>query len=258
MSGTPVTIKIGGTAGAQAASLALLTERAEPGWVIVHGGGNEVAAWSRRLGHEPATVDGLRVTDAETLDIAVAVLRGLVNARLVAVFAAAGVSAIGLSGADASLLRAERFDARLGEVGRISAVNGALLAALAAAGHVPIVASLALGADGGLLNVNADEVAGSIAASRGGRLLLLTDVPGLERNGELVNTLDIREAEVALADGTARDGMLPKLRAAVAAARAGCTVEMVNGTDPDAVRAALDGRTTGTRISGAGAAGVSR
>lgn len=255
MSGTPLTIKIGGTAGAHAASLALLIERAEPGWVIVHGGGNEVADWSRRLGHEPATVDGLRVTDAATLDIAIAVLRGLVNARLVAAFSAAGVSAIGMSGADAGLLHAERFDARLGEVGRITAVNGALLEALGNAGHIVIVASLALGAAGGLLNVNADEVAGSIAVSRGGRLLLLTDVPGLQRDRHLVAALDVDEAEAALADGTARDGMLPKLRAAVTAARAGCAVAMVDGTDPDAVRAALDGRMTGTQISAPGSAG---
>ena len=104
MSSSVLTIKLGGTAGAHAASLAVLVERAEPGWVIVHGGGAEVGEWSRRLGIEPATVDGLRVTDPETLDIAVAVLRGLANARLVATFVAGGVAAIGLSGVDGDLL----------------------------------------------------------------------------------------------------------------------------------------------------------
>ena len=104
---------------------------------IVHGGGNEVGDWSRRLGNEPATLDGLRVTDAETLDVAVAVLRGLVNARLVASFAPArNVPAIGLGGADGDLLGAERFDARLGEVGRVVRVNTDLLETLAGAGNV--------------------------------------------------------------------------------------------------------------------------
>jgi len=249
MTGIPLTIKIGGIAGVHAASLALLAERAEPGWVIVHGGGNEVGDWSRRLGLEPATVDGLRVTDVATLEVATAVLRGLINARLVATFVAAGVSAMGLAGADGDLLRAERFDPRLGEVGRIGLVNGALLQALADAGHVPIVAPIARGSGSELLNVNADDVAGAIAAERGGRLLLLTDVSGVERDGELQPFLDAAGAEAMLADGTAHGGMLPKLRAAVAAARAGCVVTITNGTDPAAVAAALDGTTTGTTVS---------
>jgi acetylglutamate kinase len=123
MTGPATTIKLGGVAGAHATALATLAERAEPGWVIVHGGGNEVADWSRRLGHEPATIDGLRVTDDATLPVVVAVLRGLVNARLVAAFVAAGVPAIGLGGVDGDLLRAERFDDRLGHVGRITWVR---------------------------------------------------------------------------------------------------------------------------------------
>jgi acetylglutamate kinase len=254
MSGTQLTIKLGGVAGAHAASLAVLTERAAPGWVIVHGGGGDVGGWSRRLGHEPATLDGLRVTDAATLDIAVAVLRGLVNARLVASFVASGVSAVGLGGADGDLLVAERFDPRLGEVGRVVRVNADLLSALAAAGHVLIVAPIARGAGAELLNVNADEVAGAVAASRGGRLLLLTDVPGVLRGGDLVERLDPTEAEALLADGTAQGGMVPKLRAALAAAAAGCEVTIVNGTDPAAVRAALDGTTTGTTVTAASAA----
>jgi acetylglutamate kinase len=256
MTGGLLTIKLGGVAGAHAASNAALTERAEPGWVIVHGGGNEVGDWSRRLGHEPATVDGLRVTDPATLEVAVAVLRGLVNARLVASFAASGVSAIGLGGADGDLLRAERFDPRLGEVGRIVHVNTGPLTTLAAAGHVAIVASIARGEGAELLNVNADEAAGAIAAARGGRLLLLTDVPGVLRGTQLMPTLAADEVEALLVDGTAHGGMLPKLRAALAAARAGCEVSIVNGTDPEALRAALDGRTTGTTVTAASTARI--
>lgn len=256
MNGSALTIKLGGTAGAHAASLAVLVERAEPGWVIVHGGGAEVGDWSRRLGVEPRAVDGLRVTDPDTLLIAVAVLRGIVNARLVATFVASGVAAIGLSGVDGDLLGAERFDPRLGEVGRISRVNAPLLAALAGAGQVPLVAPIARGTGSELLNVNADEVAGAIAAARGGRLLLLTDVPGVLRDGEPVSTLTADEADGMLADETASGGMRPKLRAAVTAARAGCAVAIVDGRNPEAVRAALDGTLTGTTVTAAAAARI--
>jgi acetylglutamate kinase len=256
VSDSALTIKLGGTVGAHAASLEVLVERAEPGWVVVHGGGAEVGEWSRRLGIEPATVDGLRVTDPETLDIAVAVLRGLANARLVATFVAAGVAAIGLSGVDGDLLGAERFDERLGEVGRIGRVNGRLLGGLADAGLVPVVAPIARAEGARLLNVNADEVAGAIAAARGGRLILLTDVPGVLRDGQPVATLTADEAEAMLADETASGGMRPKLRAAVTAARAGCRVAIVDGRSPEAVRAALDGTTTGTTVTAAAAARI--
>lgn len=256
MSREPLTIKLGGVAGAHARSLSVLASRAVPGWVIVHGGGNEVDDWSRRLGIEQATVDGLRVTDDATLEVAVAVLRGLVNARLVAAFAAAGVSAIGLSGADGDLLEARAFDERLGHVGRVSGVHAGLLDKLAAAGHVPIVAPIARGDGARLLNVNADEVAGAIAAARGGRLLLLTDVPGVERDGRPTPSLTLEEAEAMLADGSAHGGMVPKLRAAIAAARAGASVAIVNGTDPTAVGTALDGRASGTMVTGAPTAPV--
>ena len=256
MSEELLTIKLGGVAGAHAASLSVLAERAVPGWVIVHGGGNEVGDWSRRLGSEPATLDGLRVTDAATLEVAVAVLRGLVNARLVASFAAAKVSAVGLGGVDGDLLGAERFDPRLGEVGRIGRVNTSVLATLAGAGHVAIVAPIARGEGEDLLNVNADEAAGAIAAARGGRLLLLTDVPGVLRGTELVASLTADEMATLLADGTAHGGMVPKLRAALVAAEAGCAVSIVDGTDADAVRAALDGKTIGTTVSAASAARI--
>jgi acetylglutamate kinase len=256
VTGDALTIKLGGVAGAHAATLDVLVASAVPGWVIVHGGGNEVADWSRRLGREPANIGGLRVTDPATLEIAIAVLRGLVNARLVAAFTAAGRSAVGLGGADGDLLGAERFDPRLGEVGRVVRVNAGLLTVLASAGQIPIVAPIARGDGAELLNVNADEAAGTIAAARGGRLLLLTDVPGVLRGSELVESLDVTEAEAFLADGTAHGGMVPKLRAALAAARAGCEVHIVNGTDPAAVRAALDGTTTGTTVTAASVAGI--
>lgn len=256
MTPEPITIKLGGTAGAHAAGVDALIERAVPGWTVVHGGGTEIAAWSERLGIVPQTVDGLRVTDPATLEVVVAVLRGIVNARLVAAFSARGVAAIGLSGVDGDLLRAERFDDRLGSVGRVTEVNAELLARLAADGTVPLVAPIARGDATELLNVNADEAAGAIAAARGGRLLLLTDVPGVMRGDLPLAALTADEAEGLLADDTATGGMRPKLRAAIAAARGGCRVQIVNGRDPDAVRDALDGQMTGTTVTAASAAGI--
>jgi acetylglutamate kinase len=116
------------------------------------------------------------------------------------------------------------------------------------------VAPIARGAGSELLNVNADEVAGAIAAERGGRLILLTDVPGVLRDGAPLASLSADEASAMPADESATGGMRPKLRAAIAAAGAGCSVTIVDGTDPAAVRAALDGTTTGTSVTAASAA----
>lgn len=256
MSPLPVTVKLGGAAGRQDAALALIAARAEPGWVVVHGGGAEIATWAERFGLTSTTIDGLRVTDAATLDVAVAVLRGLVNARIVASLGAAGVPALGLSGVDGDLMRAERFDERLGSVGRASSVNRSLLDEVIAGGRVPVVAPIARAENADLLNVNADEAAGAIAAARGGRLILMTDVPAVMRGAEPLAAIGIDEAEAMLADDSALGGMRPKLRAATVAARAGCEVQIVNGTDPDAVRAALDGEATGTTVTAARAANI--
>jgi acetylglutamate kinase len=246
---TPLTIKLGGVAGAHADGLRVLTDRAEPGWVIVHGGGAEVADWSTRLGLSPRIADGLRVTDAPTLEVVLAVLRGLVNARLVASFNRGGSRAIGLSGADASLLQLEPADAALGFVGHVSGVDLPLLDQLTATGLLPIVAPVGADADGQLRNINADEAAGAIAAARGGRLLLLTDVAAVERDGAAVQRLDSEAARRMLADGSASGGMRPKLRAAIVAAEAGCEVQIVDGRNAAAVTAALRGELIGTQVT---------
>lgn len=242
-----LTVKLGGVAGAHAAGLAALVEAATPDWVIVHGGGSEIATWSDRLGLQPRVVDGLRVTDAATLDVVTAVLRGLLNARLVASFAAAGRHAIGLSGVDGGLITAIQ-DHRLGFVGHVTHVNVTLLDRLCADGLLPIVAPIASDARGQLLNINADEAAGAMAAARGGRLLLLTDVAGVERGGRRIPTLNADEARRMLADGSAGGGMRPKLRAAIAAAEAGCDVRILDGRSTKDVRSALDGAAVGTQV----------
>lgn len=246
----PLTIKIGGTAGQHADSLAYLAASAPDGTVVVHGGGNEVAEWSRRLGLEPRSHDGLRVTDPETLEVVLAVLGGLVNTRLVAAFARAGRAAVGLTGADGGLLRLRRRDPKLGEVGEVIGADPALLHALVAAGMLPVVASIGL-AEGDLVNVNADEVAGALAAARGGVLLLCTDVPGVQRDGALLERLDPAAAEAMLDDGSASAGMRPKLRAALVAARAGCEVRILDGRSVPDLERALAGDPAGTLVTAA-------
>ncbi len=247
---TPVTIKIGGTAGQHAAGLDLVARAAPPDTVVVHGGGNEVADWSRRLGLEPRTHDGLRVTDPATLEVVVAVLGGLVNTRLVAAFETAGRQAVGLTGADGGLLRLRRRDPALGDVGEVIGADPALLQVLVAAGILPVVASVGL-LEGDLLNVNADEAAGAIAATRDGLLLLCTDVPGVQLDGRVLDRLDAAIAERMLQDGSASAGMRPKLRAALVAARAGCEVRIVDGRSASDLERALAGAGAGTEVTAA-------
>lgn len=245
----PTTIKLGGIAGAHAGSLEVVARRTPPETVLVHGGGNEVADWSRRLGIEPQTHDGLRVTDPETLDVVVAVLAGLVNTRVVAALRTAGREAVGLTGIDGGLLRLRRRDPSLGEVGEVVGADVALLDRLIAAGDMPVVASIGADDSGALLNVNADEVAGAIAAERGGLLLLCTDVAGVMRDGHLLDRIGSSEAEAMLADGSASAGMRPKLRAALVAAAAGCTVRIVDGRDAPGMACALEGDNVGTEVT---------
>ena len=250
MSGRPVTIKIGGVAGTHAASVDMLARTAPPSTVLVHGGGGEVADWSRRLGLEPRVHDGLRVTDPATLEVVIAVLGGLVNTRLVAALAGAGRPSVGLTGADGDLLRVRRREPAYGEVGEVIGATTSLLDTLISASLLPVVASIGLH-DGALLNVNADEAAGAIAAARGGLLLLCTDVPGVMRDGSVLERLDAGDVEQMLDDGSASAGMRPKLRAALVAARSGCDVRIVDGRSVAALQAALDGSPAGTAVSAA-------
>ena len=246
----PVTIKIGGVAGQHADGLALIARAAPPDTAVVHGGGNEVAEWGRRLGLEPRSHEGLRITDPATLDVVVAVLGGLVNTRLVAAFQSAGRPAVGLTGVDGGLLRLTRRQPELGEVGEAVGADAALIRSLVTAGWLPVIASIGLH-EGAVLNVNADEAAGAIAAARGGLLLLCTDVPGVQLDGRVLERLDAATAERMLAEGSASAGMRPKLRAALVAARAGCEVRIVDGRSASHLERALAGTGAGTEVTAA-------
>lgn len=220
-------IKVGGNeldVPGFAEALAGHVKRLERPTVVVHGGGRTVSSIQHRLGITPSKVDGLRVTDAASLEVAVMVLCGLANKRLVAAFVRADLDAIGLSGVDGGLVGAVKkpHTRDLGFVGRVEHVRTQLLERLLSLGHTVILSPISLGFDGQLYNVNADEVAAATAiASKAEALSFVTNVAGVKRDGVVIRRLGTSEIEGLERDGTVEGGMIPKLRAAREAALAG-------------------------------------
>jgi acetylglutamate kinase len=230
MANGPVVIKAGGALVAddeRAAELALWIGASGRRCVVVHGGGKEVTALQAALGTEPAWNQGLRVTDDAALAATVMVLCGTVNQRLVTALHAAGHPAAGLSGLAGGMLEARiAAEGRLGHVGHPVRVRTGPIEAMLAAGMIPVIAPLSAGPHGPL-NVNADEAAAALAVALGAsELLLLTDVPGVRVGDRTVRFGRISDAWEWIADGTAADGMIPKLRAAAIAAGAGVAVRV--------------------------------
>jgi acetylglutamate kinase len=252
MTGGTTIVKIGGsTLGANDTTLEDVAHLHREGrrLVVVHGGGDLVSRWLEIHGVEARFLNGLRVTEAEALEVVVSVLAGLVNKRLVAALNALGARAVGLSGADGALLRARRARPELGFVGVITTVDGALLESLLDQGCLPVVASIAVEEEGGavtgqLLNVNADTVAGEIARHlRAAALAFLTDVAGvLDGEGRVLEHLPAEEARALVGSGTIGGGMIPKVEAALAAAAGGTRAVVLDGRRPHALRDALGGR----------------
>lgn len=217
-------IKIGGRVlddpGLPAALAAAIARLPGPP-VIVHGGGAAIAEMQARLGIEAVKVEGQRVSDAASRDLATMVLSGLTNERLVGGLVAAGLDAQGMSGVDRGLLRCVKREhpaADLGFVGRIVEVRAELLRGLLAAGVIPVLSPISLGEDGQAYNVNADDAAATLAAALGAeRLDFLSDVPGVLVDGAPRASLSAEEAGALLADGTIEGGMALKVRAALAA-----------------------------------------
>jgi len=196
--------------------------------VVVHGGGQAVSAWSRRLGLPVEQQDGLRVTTPEIAQLVEMVLGGPMNRLIVTALRAAGLDAIGLSGVDGGLLSAQPLQngTALGEVGEIVNVRASLLQSLLLAGLTPVVAPVTptLTAPVRLLNVNADQAAAAIAAALGGgaqELLFVSDIPGVTIDGVTQPTLAAAEIETMIEEGVATGGMVAKLRAAAQALGAG-------------------------------------
>lgn len=206
--------------------------------VVVHGGGAEISALQERLGIEPRFVNGLRVTDAPTMEIVKMVLTGKVNPDIVARINRLGAGAIGISGEDGPTLivrrRAPEGGADLGFVGDVETVNTEPLQSILDQGRIPVMASIGLGYDGQTYNVNADSVAAELAvALHATKLILLTDIDGVrDGSGSLLSELDPATAQRLIDDGVILRGMIPKVRAAMRAASAGAATHIIDGRVP--------------------------
>jgi acetylglutamate kinase len=253
-------VKLGGTTiadQAQVLSEVAVVARRRP-VVLVHGGGRRITEWLDRLGVPSRFEGGLRVTDAQALEVAAAVLRGVVNSELVAGLRDLGVDAVGLSGVDGGLLIAERLP-HVGLVAHVVGLRRDLLDAVLVGGQVPVVAPLARDEEGVVCNVNADDVAAGIAAGLGARqLILLTDVDGVrDADGRRLDTLTVGEAEALIASGVIGGGMVPKVRAALGAlAWDGAEAVIADSSAPAALERALSDASFGTRITARRPAGA--
>ncbi len=209
--------------------------------VVVHGGGPQIGEMLRRLGKETVFEDGLRVTDAETLDIARMVLVGKVNREIVGSINVHGPLAVGLSGQDAGIITASARDPRLGFVGDVSAVNPTIIKSLLAEGLIPVISTIGADATGQAYNINADTVAGAIASALGAeKIIYLTDVAGLLGDvndpGTLINRITSAELRASLDAGELAGGMIPKISACVEAVEHGvASAHLLDGRIPHVV-----------------------
>ena len=218
--------------------------------VVVHGGGPQIEQMLKKLNIKTGFVDGLRVTDKNTVKIVEMVLSGAINKSIVASIMSAGAKAVGISGKDGGLIKAEKIMSRrdpesaiekvvdLGFVGKPSSIDNKVLDALMQGGLIPVVAPLGLGEDGQTYNINADTVAGSISSSLGAkRMLMLTDVPGvLEKDGSLIKELSSKQAKNLIKKGIVTSGMIPKLETCIEAVESGTDAAVIlDGRAPHAV-----------------------
>jgi acetylglutamate kinase len=216
--------------------------------VVVHGGGPQIDELLARIGKKGEFVQGMRVTDAETMDIVEMVLGGQVNKEVVTLINQAGGRAVGLTGQDGAFIRARKMlltDKKngngkidIGQVGEIDAIDPLVIAALEQAGFIPVVAPIATGADGTTYNNNADVVAGKLAEIlRAEKLIVLTNTPGvLDKQGKLLSGLTPKKIDELVAKGVISGGMLPKIASVLDAARAGVkSCHIIDGRVPHAL-----------------------
>jgi len=239
--GAVVVVKLGGSAMADPALVdsfaqdvvLLLSVGLKP--VVVHGGGPQIGELLSRLGIESSFVDGLRVTDAETLDVARMVLVGKVGREIVNAIGAHGGNAVGMSGEDGGLISAAARDEELGFVGDVAEVRPGIVQRLLAEDVIPVVSTIGADERGQSYNINADTVAGALAGALAAeKAIYLTDVSGLLRDvgdpSSIVARAEVAELEAMIADGTISGGMIPKAQACIAAVRAGAaSAHMLDG-----------------------------
>ena len=256
-----IVVKIGGsTVGEHDSTMDDIIRMKHDGMnpVVVHGGGKFITEWAAKQGVAPRFVRGLRVTDRATLDIAVAVLTGLVNSRLVAELTTAGMPdaiAVGVSGISAGLFKATVQDTELGLVGEVVETDTSAVDAVLSAGMIPVVAPAALNIEAEtvedqILNINADTAAGHLAKALGANSLVFqTDVAGvMDRRGRVIRRMTSRQAVDLIDSGVAAGGMIPKLEACVTALETVPYTCIMDGRVRGALRQLGTGDETGTRI----------
>ena len=232
--------------------------------VVVHGGGPQIASLLERIGKKSEFVDGLRVTDRETIDVVEMVLGGLVNKSIVALINAQGGRAVGLSGKDGGMIQARKLLLRqgqsddegevidIGQVGEIEQINPAVVDTLDQANFIPVIAPIGAGTDGKAYNINADTVAGSLAVTlKAEKLILLTNTPGvLNSDDQLLELLSETEAQDLIEQGVISGGMLPKVQCALEAVAGGVrTATISDGRVPHAtLLETVTDRGVGTQI----------
>ncbi|MDC0035743.1 acetylglutamate kinase [Chloroflexi bacterium] len=256
-SATLTVVKIGGsTLGSHDTTLLDIVELQLKGeqFIVVHGGGKTITEWMEKQGVRPKFVNGLRVTDSQSLDIVVAVLTGLINKALVASINDLGGKAIGISGADGNMVNAEIADPELGYVGKIKSINTDPIQAILKAGYIPVIAPVGISDDTDdqnmLLNINADTVAGFISSSiHADRMVFLTDVEGvLDSSKRLISRMTKRQADSLVASHVIDGGMIPKMEACIEALSGGAVSRIIDGRLPGALKNVLSGQNLGTRI----------
>ncbi|MFC1893198.1 acetylglutamate kinase [Chloroflexota bacterium] len=254
-----IVVKVGGaTLGSHDTTIEDIAHLQKQGksLVIVHGGGPLITEWLNKQGLSSCFIQGERVTDQGILDVVVAVLAGLVNKEIVAAINNRGGLAVGLSGVDGAIIQGSIKDTNLGYVGTIVKVNLTLLRVLLQSGYIPVMAPVSLLASDKsegtpqIVNINADDVAGEIAATISAeKLIFLTDVAGIsDQSGRLLPRLSPGEAEALVASGVAAGGMIPKIRACLRALSVATTAEIIDGRQPHALLKVLEGHIGGTTI----------
>ncbi|MCO6413672.1 MAG: acetylglutamate kinase [Thiogranum sp.] len=219
--------------------------------VVVHGGGPQIGRVLEKIGKETRFVDGMRVTDSETMDVVEMVLGGLVNKEIVNLITRHGGRAVGLTGKDGDLIRARKLQITrnlpeleapeiidIGHVGDVASIDAAIVDMLVEGGFIPIIAPIGVGEDGHSYNINADLVAGRVAEVLGAeKLMLLTNTPGLlDKQGNLLTGLSAAEVDGLIEDGTIHGGMLPKIRCALSAVKSGVrAAHIIDGRVENAV-----------------------
>jgi len=216
--------------------------------VVVHGGGPQIGQLLERMGKESKFVDGMRVTDTETMNVVEMVLGGLVNKEIVSLINTHGGKAVGLSGKDGGLIRAKKMMLKkesgegegvdIGQVGEVESIDPEVVAVLDQKNFIPVVAPIGVGSEGEAYNINADIVAGKLAVTLGAeKLILMTNTPGvLDKEGKLLTGLSARDVDALIGNGTISGGMLPKVNCALDAVKSGVhSAHIIDGRVPHAL-----------------------